>query len=106
MAQIGKFIYSRFHNRTIEFTLDRTSEWVEYSDHTAINETVMSGVVLNYDEDSGVISFSSVDGHDEFYISEDNISVFWEAGRFKLLKHAGNVLNTGRKYKKLDRDIM
>jgi hypothetical protein len=106
MAQIGKFIFNKFKGKHIEFTLDRASEWVEYSDHTAINETIMSGTVLEYDEDSGVITLATIEENDVFYVSEESISVFWEHGKFQLLKHTGNMLNTGRKYIKKDRDIM
>lgn len=106
MAKVGRFIESKFKNKIIEFTFGMTAEWIEYSDHTAINDTVMSGIVCGYDEESGVVTFRSTDTKSEFYISEELIGLFWQHGRFDLLEHASNVLNTGRKYSKNDRDIM
>ena len=106
MAQIGKFIYRKFHNQYIEFITEMNSEWIEYSDHTAINDAILSGKVLDYDEESGVLTFAALETNQVFYISEESIEIFWETGRFDLIKNSNNILKTGRKYIKKDRDIM
>ena len=106
MAQIGKFIYSKFHNQEIEFITEMNSEWIEYSDHTAINDAILSVKVIDYDEDSGVLTFLSTETKETFYVSEESIELFWEKDKFDIIKNSRNILKTGRKYIKKDRDIM
>jgi len=106
MAQTGKFIFNNFYGKAIEFIMDFNSEWIEYADHTSINDTILSGVVQAYDEETGIITFMTINEGQEFYIAEDSITLFWEKGKYNFLRHAQNVYNTGRKYLKKDRDIM
>ena len=106
MAQKGKFLEKKFKNQQIMFTMDQTTEWIEYDDATAINSTVICAIYIDYDEDCGIITFQGTIDKIEFYIPEDSITMFWTSEQFRFLENTKTILNTGKKFLKVDRDIM
>ncbi len=107
MAQIGKFLEKRFKNKQIEFYTGIDREWINYADSTTINGTLITAIYKEYDEESGVLIFTTLDGDHEIYVSEDAIEIFWRPG-FHLMEHSRTVMNTGQRVynAKKDRDIM
>jgi len=84
--------------------LDR--EWITYADSNTINGTLVRAIFTEYDEDSGVLTFKTLDGKHEIFVSEAAIEMFWEPG-FSLMEHSRTVMNTGQRvFNQKKRDIM
>ena len=106
MAQIGKFFEKRFKNKEVEFYTGLDREWINYADSNTINGTLVTAVFEEYDEESGVLIFTTLDGKHEIFVSEDAIEMFWEPG-FSMMEHSKTIMNTGqRAFNRKKRDIM
>lgn len=107
MANIGKFFEKRFKNKEVEFYTGLDREWITYADSSTINGTLISAIYKEYDEDSGVMTFLTVDGKHEIYIAETAIEMFWEPG-VSLMEYSKTIMNTGQGAfnQKKKRDIM
>lgn len=105
MSQIGKFFEKHFKNKEVEFYTGLDREWVNYADSTTINGTLMYMIFREYDEDCGIMTFSTLDGKHEVYVAEDAIEMFWKPG-FSILEHSKTVLNTSQKLFNQNKDIM
>jgi hypothetical protein len=106
MSKTGLFLLENFKNIPIEIQVKQDYEWLNYSDSSLMNKVVISAVLIDYDEDSGVITLRSPASNKIFYLPEDHIEMFWEAG-FNVLECINTSLNGGnRMKKKKNRDIM
>jgi hypothetical protein len=106
MAQLGKFFEKRFKGKEVELYTGIDREWITYADSTTINGTLMRVIFKEYDEDSGVLIFTTSDGEHEIYVSEDAIEMFWPPG-FHLIEHSRTVMNTGQRiFNRKNRDFM
>jgi hypothetical protein len=106
MAQIGKFLNKKFLNKEVELYIGNESEWINYSDSSTINISIVCGIVKEYDAECGILTMASVFDGSLFYICEDTIQMVWEPG-FKASKTIKSMLNTGSKlYQNKYRDIM
>ena len=101
----GKFIQKHFKNKKIEIYTGDESSWLSYFDHDMMNHSLIIGTVKDFDEDSGIITLLS-ETNKIFYMSEDNIVMFWEAEKgFNLRDTTSTVIKTGKKPTK-NKDIM
>ena len=106
MAQLGLFLEKRFKLKEIEFYCGVDREWITYADSTTINGTLISAIFKEYDAESGVLIFLTLDGKKEFFVSEDALEMFWEPG-FNVLQNSKTMMNTNnRLFNQKERDIM
>lgn len=104
MTKIGKFIVSKFKNKEIEIFTSNENEFVHYSDADALAWTLIKAIVVDYDEESGVITLKSIMNRKIFYIDESKIEMFWEPG-FNISECTSNTKRALQGGKK-NRDIM
>jgi hypothetical protein len=103
MAASGKFIINKFKGQRLDLFLHLDSEWLKYADGDAQSYTVIIAIPIDYDEESGVLTFHSETGN-EFYIDESFIQMFWKSGSgFSLVENTNSTLYGS---KKKNRDIM
>ena len=103
MAANGKFIINRFKGQKLDLFIHLDSEWLKYADGDAQSYTVIRAIPIDYDDESGVITFNTETG-DEFYMGEFFIQMFWKSGTgFSLVENTNSTLYGS---KKKNRDIM
>lgn len=104
MAKVGTFFEKQFKNKEVEFYTGIDREWITYADSSTINGTLMHMIFKEFDADSGVLTFITLDGKHTIYISENTIEMFWKPG-FSVIEHSKTIMHTNQKlFKK--RDIM
>lgn len=102
MGQIGKFIIKKFKGKPINIFTSNENEYIHYADTDMFSWTLIKGVVVDYDVESGVITLQSLTSKKLFYLNEFKVELFWDDG-VSYQEFIGDTIN-GRKSK--DRDIM
>lgn len=107
MACVGKLIAKKFMNKRIEMFVGLENEWLSYADGDVQAYTLIIATPIDYDEECGVIEFKTQD-NSIFYVNEESIDMFWEAGKgFRLIEHTSSTIRTGKQWlQPKKRDIM
>lgn len=106
MAGIGKFLIKKFKNKEIEIFTGLEAEYIELEQFSTFNRFILRGTLTDYDEETGVITLKSPNGH-IFFLNEFKVELFWEAGTgFELLEALRSMIRTGKRFDKKDRDFM
>jgi hypothetical protein len=103
---IGLFLEKNFKNQEVELLVDHDIEWVLYAEAHKINGMVVHCVFVSYDAECNILTLSSLDDHQLFYICEDFVQMFWRPG-FKCTESLKALWSGQKLYKPgKGRDIM
>lgn len=80
MANVGKFFEKHFKNKEVEIFTSNENEYVHYADTDMFSWTIVKGVFVEYDEDSGILVLEASGSKKRFYLNEWKIELFWEPG--------------------------
>lgn len=101
MAGMGKFLIDNFKDKEIEYWMLTDNETVHYADNDLASWNIMSGIVLDYDETSCVLTMRSSQNHSLYYIHDFHIAIFWEPG-----VRPQDIIKSPLNDKKKNRDIL
>lgn len=104
----GKFIADNLMNQKIEIFMGLDNEWIAYADGDVQSYTIIIAIPIDFDAESGILTLTNDRGQ-EFYLSENNIQIFWKEGvGFKLIENTSSTIRTGKQWLKNSnsRDIM
>ncbi|KKM93794.1 hypothetical protein LCGC14_1204830 [marine sediment metagenome] len=104
----GKFIADNLMNQKIEIFMGLDNEWIAYADGDVQSYTIIVAIPIDFDDESGILTLTNDRGQ-EFYLSENNIQIFWKEGMgFKLIENTSSTIRTGKQWLKgpKGRDIM
>ena len=79
MTKIGKFFEKKFKNKEVEVFTSNENEYIHYADTDMFSWTIITGIFIEYDEESGVLVFET-NNKKRFYLNEFKIELFWEPG--------------------------
>jgi len=105
MSKTGLFLFNNFQDEMVECHIGSDLEWINYSDSTMLNKIIISAIVVDYDEETGIITFKSPESKRLFYVPEDQIETFWSPG-FNIAECTRTSMGSGNRTKKKNRDIM
>lgn len=98
MAKIGKFIFNNFQNTKVILYTGDQQDWMKYQDNDAMAYVLVVGTVIDYDEECGILTLESKD-EELFYISEEAISIFWDAkSKFNLMANTTSTIGYGKRW--------
>lgn len=99
MSCPGRLIEKLFKNKCIDiFISNFGEERLELSQFSIANKMIIHGKVIQYHEDCGILELENHIGQN-FYINDENIDMFFEAG-IKIIESIGTIILTGKKLKK------
>ena len=104
-GRVGRLIVNRFKGKRIEILSSIDSETLLLDQFSTNNRFIISGVVQEYHEESGILELKDGEGT-SFYMNEWYIIIFWEPG-FDYTNCMSNMIKTGKAaFNKKNRDIM
>lgn len=79
MSKPGLFLHKYFLNKEIEIWTSNEDEVVKYESTDNYTWCVIKGIVVGYDDETGILILSNPKG-DLFYLNDFKIESFWAPG--------------------------
>jgi hypothetical protein len=99
MAKPGKLILKLFKDKEVDILINCFSEeTLEFGGYSIGNRYVLSGLVIAYHEDCGILELQN-HAKQPLYLSEDYIDAFYAPG-FNILSSLNTIIKTGKQLKK------
>lgn len=106
MVKTGRFIFNNFRDMQVVLYTGDQQDWMKYQDNDAMAYVLVVGIVVDYDDDCGILTLKSKD-NEIFYIVEDAISMFWDAkSKFNLMANTTSTIGYGKRWLNKNKDIM
>lgn len=80
MTRIGKFLIKKFKGKKLDIFTSNENEYVHYADTDMFSWTIVRGILIDYDEESGVLTLETLSSGTHFYLNEFKVELFWQSG--------------------------